>query len=441
MTKKIVILGAGKSAPYLIRYLYSQRSKLGISLSIISNVEPIYINEFKDISYHNIDINDKIKLVENLNYSYIVVSLLPPQLHFEVAKICSELGINMITASYLDEKIKSLDNTFRNNNSFLFMEMGLDPGIDHMSAMKMINKLRTKSKILEFESYTGGLIKYDEKENPWGYKFTWNPMNVILAGSDNAYYLKDNIEKFIPYKEIFQDFSLIDIPETGEFEGYPNRNSLIYKELYSLDDVRTLKRGTLRYNGYCKAWNALIHLGLTDNSKYVSNLERMSYYDFFNHKIKAKNLDDLKVILKNRFNINYNSREFRNIKWSGFLSDKKIYMKKSKCSEILLHILKDKWTLHKNDIDLIAMYHSFIYEEDNKEKKIISYLKLEGEDSIYTAMAKTVGLPIAILIEHIIISNKKFRGINLPFNRDIYEPVLKKLEKLGVVFKDKEISI
>ena len=172
MTKKIVILGAGKSAPYLIRYLYSQRSKLGISLSIISNVEPLYINEFKDISYLNIDISDRIKLIENLNYSYIVVSLLPPPLHFEVAKICSELGINMITASYLDEKIKSLDNTFRNNNSFLFMEMGLDPGIDHMSAMKMINKLRKKSKILEFESYTGGLIKYDEKENPWGYKLS-----------------------------------------------------------------------------------------------------------------------------------------------------------------------------------------------------------------------------------------------------------------------------
>ena len=271
MSKKIVILGAGKSSSFLIIYLYNNRNELDFSLNIASDYRPKYIDDFEEISFINLDIKDKEKLLKVIQDSFIVVSLLPPFLHFEIAEICSYNKINMITASYLDDKIKTLEKTFVDNNCFLFMEMGLDPGIDHMSAMKMIDKLSVSNKIIEFESYTGGLVKLDKENNPWGYKFTWNPMNVILAGADGANYLKDGVNKSIPYEKIFKDFTSIVIPGEEGFEGYPNRNSLMYKDLYKLKDIQTLKRGTLRHKGFCETWSLLIELGLTSNSKTLYN--------------------------------------------------------------------------------------------------------------------------------------------------------------------------
>ena len=192
MLNRILIIGAGKSSPFLIEYLYERRFNLNIDLTVLADKKPDYfVKNFKDLNFIKVNINDSNVLKGLVDKSYIVISLLPPTLHFKIAQICSEVGVNMITASYLDENIKKLHDSFLKNDSFLFMEMGLDPGIDHMSAMKVIDKLKITSKILEFESYTGGLIDYDKEENPWGYKFTWNPMNVILAGSDDAYYIEN----------------------------------------------------------------------------------------------------------------------------------------------------------------------------------------------------------------------------------------------------------
>ena len=443
MPKKILIIGAGKSSPYLIRYLYKNQNLLDISLEIVSNERPIFISHFPNINFNKIDILNKKDISIKIKSSFIVVSLLPPFLHFEVAKLSSDLGVNMITASYLDDKIKSLNKNFIKNNCFLFMEMGLDPGLDHMSAMSIINKLKMKSKILEFESYTGGLMKYDPIKNPWGYKFTWNPMNVILAGKDNATYLKNNLKVNIPYKKIFQDFSNIDIPNSGHFEGYPNRNSMQYIDLYNLKDVRTLKRGTLRHKGFCKAWNFIINSGLTKTSKKNIKLNKnSSYFDFFNQNIKADSKDELKKILEDRYDLKSDSKEYKNLKWSGLFSNKKLNTPLlNSNNEILLSIMKDKWTTNKNDIDLIVMYHSIIYENNQKERKVISYLNIEGEDNIYTAMSKTVGLPIAILIELIIKNNLNFEGIHLPFKSKIYDPILKKLKSFGVKFTEQQIRI
>jgi saccharopine dehydrogenase-like NADP-dependent oxidoreductase len=190
MTKTILILGAGKSAYNLISYLSDNSQKLEIEIKLISDKTPEYIKEIKNIKFLRIDISDKIQISNHINGAYIVVSLLPPFLHYKVALICTEYSVNMITASYLDDKIKSLNKKFKKNSCFLFMEMGLDPGIDHLSAKKVIDNLNNKGEIISFESYTGGLMKKDNK-NPWGYKFTWNPMNVIKAGIDGSKYLKN----------------------------------------------------------------------------------------------------------------------------------------------------------------------------------------------------------------------------------------------------------
>tara|TARA_Y100000746_G_C15446231_1_gene425106 strand:- start:801 stop:1889 length:1089 start_codon:yes stop_codon:yes gene_type:complete len=362
-------------------------------------------------------------------------------MHFKIAKICSDNGVNMITASYLNDEIKSLEKSFKKNNSFLFMEMGLDPGIDHMSAMKTIDNIKDKGDILEFESYTGGLVKYDKKLNPWGYKFTWNPMNVILAGNEGAIYLRDNEKITIPYNNIFKDISIIKLSDWETYEGYPNRDSIKYKELYNLNQIKSLKRGTLRNKSFCKTWSLLIDIGLTDNLNKINNSNNMSYFDFFNYNIKAKNFDELKQILNKEYDISPKSQEFKNLEWSGFFSNKLIEIKNGTFSDFLLSILKDKWTLEKTDVDVIVMVHLFIYKSKNKLKKLMSYLKIEGEDNIYTAMSKTVGLPIVALIEYLISTNFNQSGIHLPFDKKIYEPVLKKLNELNINFTEKEINI
>ena len=441
MSKKIVILGAGKSSSYLIKYLYDKRKELNISLNVFSDYRPSYIDEFNEINFTILDIKDKEKLIQILKGTYIVVSLLPPFLHFEIAEICSKNKINMITASYLDEKIKTLEKSFIENDCFLFMEMGLDPGIDHMSAMKMIDKLNKSNKIIEFESYTGGLVKLDKKNNPWGYKFTWNPMNVILAGAEGAKYLKEGISKSISYDEIFKDLTSINIPENEYFEGYANRDSLKYKSLYNLNDIKTLKRGTLRHKGFCETWSLLIDLGLTSNSKTLCNDNEMTFFNFFNYNIKAEDCNGLKKVLDEVYGIKKDSQVFKNLEWSGFFSNKKISIKEGKFSDFLLSILMDKWTLSKGDIDLIVMTHTFVYKSEKKINKLISYLRIEGEDNIYTAMSKTVGLPMAVLIEHILKNGIDKKGIQLPFTKDIYNPILKKLKKLGIDFKEIEINI
>ena len=441
MTKKVVILGAGKSSSYLIKHLYSNRFDLDIDINIFSDKYSNYLDSFKDINFQILDINDKNTLEQFINKTYILVSLLPPFMHYNIAKICSEKGINMITASYLDDKIKSLENTFKKSNSFLFMEMGLDPGIDHISAMNTIESIKKRGEILEFESYTGGLIKYDINKNPWGYKFTWNPMNVIIAGADGATYLSENKKKNIPYNKVFKDISKINLSNTESYEGYPNRDSLKYKKLYNLDGVKTLKRGTIRNKSFCKTWSILIDLGLTNNNQLLSNDYNMSYFDFFNYNLKAKNLNELQDFLKLEFDISPSSQEFKNLKWSGFFSDKKFKLKKGNFSDYLLSILKDKWTLDNDDIDEIVMVHKFIFKVDMTLKKITSFLKVEGEDKTYTAMSKTVGLPIAVLIEQIINNDFNKSGIHLPFDKVIYKPVLERLSELGISFIDKEINI
>ena len=441
MTKKIVILGAGKSSSYLIKYLYSKRLELGININIFSDKYADYLDDFKNINFQILDIKDSSNLEELIHETYILISLLPPFMHFKIANLCSKKGINMITASYLDDKIKTLENSFKKNDSFLFMEMGLDPGIDHMSAMSTIESLNKRGDILEFESYTGGLIKYDIDKNPWGYKFTWNPMNVIIAGADGATYLSENKKKNIPYNKVFKDLAKINLSNTESYEGYPNRDSLKYKELYNLHGVKTLKRGTIRNKSFCKTWSILIDLGLTNDKKSISNDNNMSYFDFFNYNLKAKNYDELVDILKLEYGIMPTSQEFKNLEWSGFFSDKKFKIKGGNFSDFLLAILKDKWTLDDDDIDEIVMVHTFIFKTDKNLIKLTSFLKIEGEDKTYTAMSKTVGLPIAVLVEHIINVNFNKSGIYLPFKKNIYEPVLKRLSELGINFIDKEINI
>ena len=346
----------------------------------------------------------------------------------------------MITASYLDEKIKSLEKKFKKNNCFLFMEIGLDPGLDHLSAKKDIDDLNKKGKILGFESYTGGLIKKN-KENPWGYKFTWNPMNVITAGVDGAKYLDDGKIIDVPYDKIFSSVKNIKFKNSDLYEGYPNRDSLKYRSLYKLENVKTLKRGTLRHPGFCKSWNVLVNLGLTDDINTIKNPKLETYFDFFNYKLNLSDLKKLKKYIKKNFLIKSDSKEFKNLKWLGLFSNYKLLNRSKKASHLLMEILKNRWKLKKDDIDIVVMYHSFIYKENNHFKRKESFMKIDGKNNLETAMSKTVGLPIALLIELIIKKNLEFKGVFLPFDEIIYNPLLSKLEDNGITFNHSTSNI
>ena len=440
MTKTITILGAGKSSYNLVSYLSKNQERIGIDIKVISNQTPKYINDFQKIDFQKIDINDNSQISKQIKSSFIVVSLLPPKLHYQIALICSSHKINMITASYLDEKIKSLEKKFKKNNCFLFMEIGLDPGLDHLSAKKDIDDLNKKGKILGFESYTGGLIKKN-KENPWGYKFTWNPMNVITAGVDGAKYLDDGKIIDVPYDKIFSSVKNIKFKNSDLYEGYPNRDSLKYRSLYKLENVKTLKRGTLRHPGFCKSWNVLVNLGLTDDINTIKNPKLETYFDFFNYKLNLSDLKKLKKYIKKNFLIESDSKEFKNLKWLGLFSNYKLLNRSKKASHLLMEILKNRWKLKKDDIDIVVMYHSFIYKENNNFKRKESFMKIEGKNNLETAMSKTVGLPIALLIELIIKKNLEFKGVFLPFDEIIYNPLLSKLEDNGITFNHSTSNI
>ena len=440
MTKTITILGAGKSSYNLVSYLSKNQERIGIDIKVISNQTPKYINDFQKIDFQKIDINDNSQISKQIKSSFIVVSLLPPKLHYQIALICLSHKINMITASYLDEKIKSLEKKFKKNNCFLFMEIGLDPGLDHLSAKKDIDDLNKKGKILGFESYTGGLIKKN-KENPWGYKFTWNPMNVITAGVDGAKYLDDGKIIDVPYDKIFSSVKNIKFKNSDLYEGYPNRDSLKYRSLYKLENVKTLKRGTLRHPGFCKSWNVLVNLGLTDDINTIKNPKLETYFDFFNYKLNLSDLKKLKKYIKKNFLIKSDSKEFKNLKWLGLFSNYKLLNRSKKASHLLMEILKNRWKLKKDDIDIVVMYHSFIYKENNHFKKKESFMKIEGKNNLETAMSKTVGLPIALLIELIIKKNLEFKGVFLPFDEIIYNPLLSKLEDNGITFNHSTSNI
>ena len=440
MTKTITILGAGKSSYNLVSYLSKNQERIGIDIKVISNETPKYINDFQKIDFQKIDINDNSQILKQIKSSFIVVSLLPPKLHYQIALICSSHKINMITASYLDEKIKSLEKKFKKNNCFLFMEIGLDPGLDHLSAKKDIDDLNKKGKILGFESYTGGLIKKN-KENPWGYKFTWNPMNVITAGVDGAKYLDDGKIIDVPYDKIFSSVKNIKFKNSDLYEGYPNRDSLKYRSLYKLENVKTLKRGTLRHPGFCKSWNVLVNLGLTDDINTIKNPKLETYFDFFNYKLNLSDFEKVKKYIKKNFLIESDSKEFKNLKWLGLFSNYKLLNRSKKASHLLMEILKNRWKLKKDDIDIVVMYHSFIYKENNHFKKKESFMKIEGKNNLETAMSKTVGLPIALLIELIIKKNLEFKGVFLPFDEIIYNPLLNKLEDNGITFNHSTSNI
>jgi saccharopine dehydrogenase-like NADP-dependent oxidoreductase len=308
-----------------------------------------------------------------------------------------------------------------------------------MSAMQIIDRTRSEGNdVVSFKSYTGGLVAPESNDNPWGYKFSWNPRNVILAGQGTAKYIEDGQYKYIPYNRLFTQIEKIDVGGIGSFDGYANRDSLSYRKIYGLYNIPTMLRGTLRQQGYCKAWNVFVQLGLTDDSYSIENSERITYAQLV-ESFLPKNMDGktLKAKVASFINSPENSEELKMIEWTDIFKEKFIRLKNATPAQILQELLEEKWKLNEGDKDMIVMVHDFKIKNNKSQiSNLKTSLAVKGEDSTYTAMAKTVGLPAAIAAKNILNGKIKIRGVQIPLQKEIYEPVLKELETFAIKFTE-----
>ena len=443
--RNILIIGAGRSASSLIKYLLdkSEIENLHLTIGDLSlELAERKTNNHKNATAIALDIFDENQRKAEIQKADIVISMLPAHLHIEVAKDCVVYKKHMVTASYISDAMLELDAAAKENNLIFMNEIGLDPGIDHMSAMKVIDEIRDKGgKMILFESFCGGLVAPESDNNLWNYKFTWAPRNVVLAGQGGAAkFIQEGKYKYIPYNRLFRRTEFLEVEGYGRFEGYANRDSLKYRSVYGLDDVLTLYRGTIRKVGYSRAWNMFVQLGMTDDSYVIDDSETISYREFVNLFLPYHPTDSVEIKLRMQLGI-----EQDDVMWDKlveldlFNKNKIVGLKNATPAQILEKILTDSWTLQPQDKDMIVMYHKFGYELNGEQKQIDSKMVCIGDDQTFTAMAKTVGLPVAMATLQILNGKITTPGVQLPIKEEVYLPILKELEEFGIHFKETEM--
>ncbi|MDC1470151.1 saccharopine dehydrogenase NADP-binding domain-containing protein [Flavobacteriaceae bacterium] len=444
--RNILVIGAGKSSSYLIKYFLDKSSSENIEIIIgdldLSNAKKL-IGDHPNAKAIKLDIFDAIARKEAVKNADIVVSMLPARFHIEVAKDCLAFKKHMVTASYVSPEMQALNEEAKAKKLVFLNEVGLDPGVDHMSAMQVIDRItESGGKMILFESFTGGLMAPESDTNLWNYKFTWNPRNVVLAGQGGAAkFLQEGKFKYIPYHRLFRRTEFLEIEDYGRFEAYANRDSLKYQNVYGLETIKTLYRGTIRRVGFSRAWQIFVVLGMTDDSYTIADSENMSYRDFVNSFLPYSPADS--VELKLRYNLKIDQDD---IIWEKleeldiFNADKKVALKNATPAQILQKILLDSLSLSPKDKDMIVMYHKFGYELNGKKHQIDATMVCTGEDQTFTAMAKTVGLPVGIAT--LVILNNKIQsyGVQIPIKKELYSPILSELEDFDVIFKEKEMK-
>jgi saccharopine dehydrogenase-like NADP-dependent oxidoreductase len=443
--RNILIIGAGRSASSLIQYLLNKSTQENLHLTIGDlslELAQRKTNNHPNASAIALDINNVVQRQAEIQKADIVISMLPAHMHIDVAKDCVTFKKNMVTASYVSDAMQNLDADVKANGLVFMNEIGLDPGIDHMSAMKVIDEIKAKGgKIILFESFCGGLVAPESDNNLWNYKFTWAPRNVVLAGQGGAAkFIQEGKYKYIPYNKLFRRTEFLEVEGYGRFEGYSNRDSLKYRSIYGLDDILTLYRGTIRRVGFSRAWNMFVQLGMTDDTYVMEGSETMSYRDFINSFLPYSPTDSVEIKTRIQLGIEQDDIMWDKLLELDLFNPKKIVgLKNASPAQILERILNDSWTLQPDDKDMIVMYHKFGYESNGQRKQIDSKMVCIGDDQTYTAMAKTVGLPVAMAAIQILNGKIKTPGVQLPIRKEVYEPILKELEEFGVIFKETEM--
>ncbi len=441
--KTILLLGAGKSSGTLIQYLLNNSTSDGFILKVGDlsfSVAQAKVNNHSNAIAFEFSIDNIEQRELEIQNADLVISLLPPALHILAARDCVRFKKNLVTASYVSDEIHSLHQDAVAANILLLNECGLDPGIDHMSAMEIIHRIKNSGgEITSFKSYTGGLVAPESNDNPWGYKFTWNPRNVIVAGQGTAKYISNGEYKYIPYQRLFSEIEKVIVDGHGEYDGYANRDSLSYRKQYGLDTIPTLLRGTLRYKNYCSAWQVFVTLGLTDDSYKIENCENLTFAQIVESllpsSVKGNTIAEKVADL---CGLNANGEIMSMISYTGVFENIKTNLKNVSPAQVLQHLLEQKWVLKEGDKDMIVMQHIFEYKLNGTTKQLTSSLVVKGDDTTNTAMAKTVGLPLAIAARHILRGDIKLKGVQIPVIEEMYQPILKELAELGISFTESE---
>ena len=441
--KKIFLIGAGLSASTLIKYLLDNSEKHDWKIRI-GDVSLDTVKEklkgHKNAEAVQFDIFNEKQRDAEIKNADIVISMLPARMHHLTAESCIKHKKNMVTASYVSDELKTMKEDVEKSGIIILNEIGVDPGIDHMSAMQIIDRIKEQGgKITAFRSYTGGLVAPDFDNNPWNYKFTWNPRNVVVAGQGSAAKIIVNGKyKYIPYHRLFKRTERTTVVNYGEFEVYPNRDSLKYRKSYGLENIPTMIRGTMRRPGFSKAWNIFVQLGATDDTYTLENSENMTYREFINTFLKFHPTLSVEEKISKYLNIDEDSSVMYKLRWLGIFENEKIGLKNGTPAQILQKLLVKKWKFEERDRDMLVMQHKFEYELKGKKKEITSSMVIEGEDHILTAMSGTVGLPVGIAVKMILTGKITEKGVHIPINKNIYKPVLKELQEYGIKFTEVE---
>jgi saccharopine dehydrogenase-like NADP-dependent oxidoreductase len=441
----ILVIGAGRSATALINYLLANAAENQWFVTVAdadlelarkkvgnhSNGRAVWLDVQKT--------NDRRDLIARTD---VVVSLLPVFLHWDVAQDCIQLKKHLVNASYVSKEMYSLGEEAKRLDLTFMGEMGLDPGVDHMSAVQKIDEIKAKGgKIVSFRSYTGGLVAPESDDNPWNYKISWNPRNVVLAGQGTAQYLENGKHKYIPYNRLFTQYETVNIQGMGEFEMYANRDSLLYKDAYGIPDAPNIIRGTLRRKGFCDAWNALRKIGLTDNSYPIVDSESMSYHELMEAYVWRQTHGSVKDKIANLVGTTPDSDIMHRLEYLGLFSKKKIKIPHASPALILENLLVEHLPLLPEDKDMVIMQHEFDYKIGRQMRRCISTLILKGENAQDTAMSKLVGLPLAIFVKLMMQRKISQPGVNIPIMKEVYEPVIEELKNFGVIFKETDEKI
>lgn len=443
--KKIAILGAGRSSSSLIRYMLAQAKQNNWFLRVCDmdvNMAESKIANHDCAEAVQFDVFNKEQVKKEISNADLIVSMLPASFHIHVIEEAINQRKNVVTPSYISPEVKALDAAAKEAGVLIMNELGVDPGIDHMSAMKLINEIKENGgEILNFESFTGGLVAPESDNNPWNYKFTWNPRNVVIAGQGGcAKFIEEKQFKYIPYNKLFRRTEFIDIDGFGKFEGIANRDSLKYQSVYGLENINTIYRGTLRRVGFSRAWDVFVQIGATDDSYTMENTEEMTYRDFINSFLAYSPSDSVELKLRHYLKIEQDDTLWEKLVWLGIFEETKVGLKNATPAQILQKILEEKWTLAPEDKDMIVMWHKLIYKnKEGQTKEIHSSMVSIGEDQTYTAMSNTVGLPVGICCKLILDGTINSTGVDLPISKKYYEPILKELESYSISFSEKEV--
>lgn len=497
--KHLLLFGAGKSATVLIDYLLSNARSENWKLLIVDADLQLALDKLKGSPHGNavsFDISDSEKRESYIQKADIVISLLPPALHILVAKDCLTFSKNLLTASYISDELRQLQDEIKNKGLLFLCETGLDPGIDHMSGMKILDDIRDRGgKIVSFRSHCGGLIAPESDDNPWHYKIIWNPRSIVLAGKAGARFRENGEERILEYEELFDANKIVRINDAGNFGWYPNRDSLSYAAQYGLENIPTILRTTLRHPDFVYGWKNVIDLKLTDETRqyetdgktlyevFKEHMDKNGFGEWLQQKLEerfARTKEMLENLMKlmefeeeakeegtelpesfmaadDKGNIEEIELDDVKDKAAGFLAhnmheanltlkqlfylgldDQETKVNKGLCSpaDILQFAMEKKLALQPDDKDMIVMLHEIEYEMKGWKSEIKSSLVVKGENSLHTAMAKTVGLPLGIAARMILKGQINTTGLHIPTIKEIYEPVLNELEEYGIKFME-----